>query len=112
MQLGNASTIPLFCCGCKNTGNARPPLSTPPPPSQPCGVLLTLFLRCPSATFCAHRFASKLSVQVYESQGVLQAFYNLQEHSSSNSSQRQAPAAAVYVKVFAKDESGDVWFYK
>lgn len=26
--------------------------------------------------------------------------------------QQQVPAAAVYVKVFAKDRSGDVWFYK
>lgn len=66
----------------------------------------------PAVTPFAHRFASKLSVQVYESQGVLQAWYNIQEHSSSSSSQRQAPAAAVYVKVFAKDKSGDVWFYK
>jgi hypothetical protein len=57
-----------------------------------------------SARFC-RRFASKLSVHVVESQGVLQAC-------SSTADDRQAPAAAVYVKVFARDSSGDAWFYK
>lgn len=51
------------------------------------------------------RFASKLSLHVFESQGILQAC-------SSAADGRQVPAAAVYVKVFARDSSGDTWFYK
>jgi hypothetical protein len=55
--------------------------------------------------FFCRRFASKLSVHVFESQGLLQAC-------SSTADGRQVPAAAVYVKVFARDSSGDAWFYK
>jgi hypothetical protein len=42
---------------------------------------------------------------VFESQGILQAC-------SSTADGGQLPAAAVYVKVFAQDSSGDFWFYK
>jgi hypothetical protein len=51
------------------------------------------------------RFASKLSLRVIESQGLVQAC-------SSAADGWQVPAAAVYVKVFARDSSGDSWFYK
>lgn len=56
------------------------------------------------------RFASKLVVHVMESQGILQACYKSPIDGSS--CQALHPAAAVYVKVFAQDRSGDEWFYK
>eukprot|EP00878_Enallax_costatus_P046022 GHUV01055594.1.p1 GENE.GHUV01055594.1~~GHUV01055594.1.p1 ORF type:complete len:495 (+),score=200.81 GHUV01055594.1:412-1896(+) len=57
------------------------------------------------------RFASKLVVHVLESQGMLQACYKAKTDGNSGG-EVLVPAAAVYVKVFAQDRSGDEWFYK
>lgn len=62
------------------------------------------------------RFASSLTVHVLESQGVLQAYC---QHTAAaaaagpgSTGHTLTPAAAAYVKVYARDAAGDEFFYK
>jgi hypothetical protein len=64
------------------------------------------------------RFASSLTVHVLEAQGVLQAYCSPAAAAGSGSDPpgsrgvRLQPAAAVYVKVYARHAGGDEVFYK
>lgn len=66
------------------------------------------------AVCCVCRFASNLTVHVLEAIGMLQAYTQPQCAATSASSSRAGltPAAAVYVKVYARDAGGDEFFYK
>jgi len=64
---------------------------------------------------CVDRFASSLTVHLLEAQGELQAYYQQPSDTAAPGSTMacgMAPAAAVYVKVFARQAQGDEFFYK
>ena len=82
-------------------------------------------------SLAARRFASSLTVHVLDAQGLLQAYIQPDAPSTASAAQGTVkagnvvsstlqpsaasgpvPAAAVYVKVFARDSSGDEFFYK